>query len=73
MGLKIMGTFTPCEDCRIGKAKQSNMNKEVNSKSEIPGERIFIDISSGKKASLGGKHHWLLVVDDYTDMSLSYL
>ena len=39
---------------------------------EYPGERIFIDISSPKTASLGEKHHWLLVVDDCTDMSWSY-
>ena len=35
MGLKIMGTFTPCKDCGVGKAKQSKMNKGVNSKSKF--------------------------------------
>ena len=48
------------------------MNKGVNSKSEIPDKRIFIDISSPKTGILGGKHHWLLVVDDCTDMSWNY-
>ena len=48
------------------------MNKEVNSKSEILGKRIFIDLSSPKTGSLGGKHYWLLVVDDFTDMTWSY-
>ena len=72
MGLKIRETFTPYKDCGVGKAKQSKINKGLNSKSEIPGERIFIDISSPKTASLRGKHHWLWVVDDCTDMSWSY-
>ena len=48
------------------------MNKGVSSKSKIPDERIFIDISSPKTATLGGKHRWLLVVDDCTDMTWSY-
>ena len=72
MGLTITGNFTPCEDCGVAKAKQAKMNKGVSSKSKIPGKRIFIDISSPKTASLGGKHHWLLVVDDCTDMTWSF-
>ena len=72
MGLTLMGTFAPCEDCGIAKAKQTKIKKGVSSKSKIPGERIFIDISSPKTGSLGGKHHWLLVVDDCTDMTWSF-
>ena len=72
MGLTITGTFDPCKDCGVVKAKQPKMNKGVSSKSKIPGERIFIDISSPKSASLGGKHHWLLVVDDCNNMMWSY-
>ena len=72
MGLKITSTFNPCKDCGVVKAKQSKMNKGVTSKSKIPGERFFIDISPPKSASLGGKHHWLLKVDDCTNMMWSY-
>ena len=73
IGLKITGTFTPCKDCGVAKAGQSKMNKGVTSNSKIPGERIFIDISSPKTAILGGKQHWLLVVDDCTSMTWSYI
>ncbi len=38
----------------------------------VPDERISIDISSPKPTSIGGKKHWLLAVDDYSDFSWSY-
>ena len=71
MDLKITGTFTPCKGCEVAKAKQSRMNKGVTSKKN-PGKRIFIDISSPMTVNLGGKHRWLLVVDDCTNMTWSY-
>ncbi len=37
-----------------------------------PAKRIFLDISSQKKISLGGKQHWLLILDDATDNAFSY-
>ena len=66
MGFTLTGTFAPCEDCGIGKAKQTKMKKGVSSKSKTPGERIFIDISSPKTKSLGGKNHCCLL---YTSTS----
>ena len=35
-------------------------------------KRLFIDISSPSTASIVSKKHWLLVVEDSTDYSLSY-
>eukprot|EP00984_Skeletonema_dohrnii_P022875 scaffold11976_cov67-Skeletonema_dohrnii-CCMP3373.AAC.1 len=71
-GLKVTGSFKPCEGCFVGKAKKTNVSKEPNERSNIPGERLFIDISSPKQTSLGGKKHWLLALDDCTDSSWSW-
>jgi hypothetical protein len=43
-----------------------------NQKSEIPGERLFIDISSVRNESYSGSKLWLLVLDDCTDYVRSY-
>ena len=37
-----------------------------------PGYRLFIDISSFKHESMGGKRHWLIVVDKFSDCSHSF-
>ena len=71
-GWKTTGNFKPCEDCGIGKAKQAAVNKELNLKSEIPGERWFIDISSVKGASFGGTKFWFGMLDDCTDLFILY-
>ena len=41
-------------------------------KSEIPGERWFIDISSVKGASFGGTKFWFGMLDDCTDLFISH-
>ena len=33
---------------------------------------MFIDISSFKHESMGGKRHWLIVVDEFSDYSHSF-
>ena len=50
-GWTATGVFKPCEECGIGKAKQAAVSKLLSKKSEIPGERWFIDISSVKGKS----------------------
>jgi hypothetical protein len=45
--------------------------KESETKSIIPGERLYIDASSVKAKSFGGSKFWLLVVDDCTDVAWS--
>ena len=37
-----------------------------------PGYRIFIDISSSKQVSRGGNRHWLIVVDEFSELSHSF-
>jgi hypothetical protein len=63
----------PCVSCAIGKARKKRISKQnLVSRSKIPGERLFLDISSQKVSSLGGNMHWLLVLDDCTDNGFSF-
>jgi hypothetical protein len=66
-GFKLFGELKTCEQCAISKARQKNINKEWKGSSQIPGERLYIDISLIKNASYGGSKFWARVVDDYSD------
>jgi hypothetical protein len=65
--LKLKGEFKVFEDCPLAKARQRNVNKDWKGVSQVPGERVYLDISSIKGESYGGNCFWALVVDDHTD------
>jgi hypothetical protein len=71
-GWKITGTFETCRECKEANAQQKGVSKTTATKSDIPGERLFIDITSVKHKSLGGKQFWLVIVDDATSFTWSY-
>ena len=48
---KLHGEFKTCEECAIAKARQKNLNKDWKGGSQIPGERLYLDISSVRDAS----------------------
>jgi len=52
--LRLSGEFETCKECAIAKARQKNVNKEWKGGSQIPGERVYLDISSIKDVSYGG-------------------
>ena len=74
MGIKLTGKLELCEVCTQLKIRQAsvpkNKQKQVPSK---PGYRMFIDISSFKHESMGGKRHWLIVVDEFSDYRPQFL
>ena len=70
-GIRLTGEFKPCKDCAVGKSKQKKISKEPKPRSKVRGEKLLIDISSPKTRSIGGKNHWLLIMDDYTDQTWS--
>lgn len=74
LGVRLTGTPRKCEHWAMAKAKQKNVNKEVDCDklSVIPGERLSFDVSSVKKISLGGSKFWLLIVDEATDVCWSF-
>jgi hypothetical protein len=53
-GLKLKGEFKVCEDCEVAKARQRNLNQDWKGGSQVPGERVNLDISSIKGESYGG-------------------
>jgi hypothetical protein len=69
---KIIGEFIDCEACAIAKAKQKNLPKSNYNKSTIPGERLYIDISSVNQPSFGSSKYWLLIVDEFSKMKWSF-
>ena len=73
LGITISGPVTKCRNCTMAKARQKNVNKQVDygKISQIPGERLYMDTSSVKTTSIGGSKFWLLVVDEATDMCWS--
>ena len=73
MGIKLTGNLEPCETCAQAKIRQANVlkmkEKQVPSR---PGYILFINISLFKHQSMGGKRHWLIVVDEFSDRSHSF-
>ena len=61
-----------CYSCALGKAHQKNVPKQRIARSTKIGERFFMDISSPRQKSKGGAHHWLLLIDDASDMCFSF-
>jgi hypothetical protein len=69
---EVFGTFDICEACSIGNAKQKNINKQWKGGSSVPGERLYVDISSIQRVSFGGAKFWALVVDDFSGYCWRY-
>jgi hypothetical protein len=72
-GFKSSGNFDTCEQCAIAKSQQKNVNKNWLSSSNLPGERLYVDISSIKERSIGGAKFWSLIVNDYTDYCWNFV
>ena len=71
-GVRLVGQLKPCEDCALSKAKAKKISKAPVKRASKPGHRLCTDISSPLTKSIGGKSHWLLVVDDCTDYAWSF-
>ena len=73
MGIKVTGKLEPCETCAQAKIRQANVPKKKEKQvPRRPGYRLFMDISSFKHESMGGKRHWLIEVDEFSDCSHSF-
>ena len=73
MGIKLTGKLEPCEVCAQVKIRQANVPKKKQKQvSSRPGYRMFIEISSFKHESMGGKRHWFIVVDEFSDYGHSF-
>ena len=73
IGIKLTGKLEPCEICAQVKIRQANVPKKKEKQvPSRPGYRMFIGISSFKHESMGGKRHWLIAVDEFSDYSHSF-
>ena len=73
MGIKSTGKLEPCEVCALVRIRQANVPKKKQKQvPSRPGYRMIIDINSFKHESMGGKRHWLIVVDEFSDYGHSF-
>ena len=71
---KVTGHFEACKFCGMSNVTKADVSKTTESRSKIPGERIFIDTTSvTDHKSLGGGQYWLAVMDDATSMKWSHI
>ena len=69
----LTGKVNNCLSCSLEKIRQKNIPKKNEDKSENPGERMYLDISSMRKPSMGGRQHWvMLLVDEATKSKMSF-
>ena len=54
-GWKVSSSLQPCEDCNLVKAKRKPLARESGPRSTTPGQCLYMDISSIKNQSYGGK------------------
>ena len=71
-GIELCGAIPNCVRCSIKKIRQKNIPKENANKSTIPGDRMYLDISSMTQVSSGGNKHWALTVDEATRYKKSF-
>ena len=68
----LTGKVNNCLSCSLEKIRQKNIPKKNEDKSKNPGERMYLDISSMRKPSMGGRQHWLMLVDEATKFKKSF-
>ena len=64
LGYEVRGTMKSCDACKMAKARAKGVKKKTEVRSEIPGQRMYIDITGPCHKSLGGSKYWVQVVDD---------
>jgi hypothetical protein len=71
-GIKCVGDIGTCADCALAKIKQKHVPKSTTSRGDLPGYRLFVDISSSMDSSFGGSMYWVLIMDDFSQYHWSY-
>ena len=70
--VNLTGKVNNCLSCSLEKIRQKNIPKKNEDKSKNPGERMYLDISSMRKPSMGGRQHWVMLVDEATKYKKSF-
>ena len=71
MGLQLIGKFESYKSVAQRKAQKAGVNKMTVPHSTDKDERLFINIGSPSTASIGGKKHQLLIVENNADYTWS--
>ena len=58
--VNLTGKVNNCLSCSLEKIRQKIIPKKNEDKSKNPGERMYLDISSMRKPSMGGRQHWAM-------------
>ena len=70
--VNLTGKVNNCLSCPLEKIRQKNIPKKNEDKSSNPGERMYLDISSMRKPGMGGRQHWVMLVDEATKYKKSF-
>ena len=70
--VNITEVVTKCLNCSLEKIRQKNIPKKKEDTSKNPGERMYLDKSSIRHDSLGGRRHWAVLVDEATRCKHSF-
>ena len=70
--VNLTGKVNNCLSCSLEKIRQKNIPKKKEDNSENPGERMYLDISSMRKPCMGGRQHWVMLVDEPTKYKKSF-
>ena len=70
--VNLTGKVNNCLSCSLEKTRQKNIPKKNGDKSEHPREMMYLDISSMRKPSMGGRQHWVMLVDEATKYKKSF-
>ena len=70
--VNLTGKDNNCLSCSLEKIKQKSIPKKNGDKSRDPGERMYLDISSMRKPSMGGRQHWVMLVDEAAKYKKSF-
>ena len=68
----LTGKVNNCLSCSLEKIRQKNIPEKNEDMTENPGERMYLDISSMRKPSMGGREHWVMLVDEATKYKKSF-
>ena len=65
------GKVNICLSCSLEKIRQKHIPKKNEDISKNPGERMYLDILSMRKPSMGERQHWVMLVDEATKYNKS--
>ena len=71
-GVQVMGVVMKCLSCLLEKIQQKNIPKKNENQATNLGGRMYLNISSIKDESIGGRKYWTMLVDEATKYKHSF-